>query len=398
MRKIIITTLILIVLCFTTGFAQSLKFTITGTIQGIQKGDTLHFEKILLPSFESEAAFDIIVDKDGSFKYSGTHPHTQYYAIQYLPVGAPVEYSNKKSIEIIIKDGNINIEGRRDYIYYSNITNNFYDKDFVKIQQLEDSLNMAHDIIYNAMSDQTQETKITLELYNKYSSFAADNANHYKRLETMRKTYEESTTNEYKAYELCTKFTYPLKKLEEGYAKLDSKGKKSYYGTLLDSIIKKLRTIDSGQPAPDFNLVLRDEGGKISLADFKGKYLFIYFYGTSYSSIESDKYIVDLYKKNMDTLEVIGVTESQNLVNQAFDNIIVNGSPDMKKGITSMLVHPWKYKVNLEDEKNRDIITTYNVTGIPFFILISPDGKIVARGFFEAFNKANATLNSLSRP
>lgn len=397
MKKLLIISLAAAAFCSNTSFAQSLKFSITGEIEGIQKGDTLHFEKILLPSFESEPAFDIIVDKNGSFKYNGTHPHTQYYAIQYRPIGAPVEDSNKKSIEIIIKDGTIRIEGRRDYIYYSKVTNSFYDKDFAKIQELSDSLDMAQNMIYNAMSDKTQDTKITLELYNKYSSFTTDNASHYQRLDALRKAYDGSAKNEYKAYELCTRFTYPLKKLEEGYNQLDSKGRKSYYGTVLNSIIEKLRTLSPDQPAPDFKLGTRDEGRTVSLADFKGKYLFIYFYGTSYSSIESDKYIVDLYKRNADTLEVIGITESQSLVNQAFDNLIINGSPDMKKGITSMLVHPWKYKVNLEEGKNRDIVTTYNVTGIPFFILISPDGKIVARGFFEAFNKANAVLNALSR-
>lgn len=396
-RSFVIRTLIILSLCANTAFAQSVKFTVTGNIQGIQKGDTLRFSKISLPSFESEKAFDIIADKDESFKYSGTHPHTQYYIIQYFPVGTPIDDISRKGMEIIIKDGNIKIEGRRDYIYYSTITNSFYDKELTKIKMLEDSLELARNMIYNAMSDKNQDPKITMELYQKYSTFPADNAAQYKRLESMRNAYNASASNEYKAYLLCTGFAESLDNLEAGYNKLDNKARKSYYGTLLQSIITKLKKLAPGEPAPGFTLTTRDEE-KISLADFKGKYLLIYLFGTSFNSVETDPYIVNLYKANKDKLEVIGLTESMDMVNKAFDNIIVNGSSDMKKGITSMLIHPWKNKVELEQYDNKEILDTYSITGIPFFILISPDGKIAARGFFEAFNAAKAILSGAPVP
>ena len=69
----------------------------------------------------------------------------------------------------------------------------------------------------------------------------------------------------------------------------------------------------------------------------------------------------------------------------------------MKKGIASMLVHPWKNKVELEQYDNKKILDTYSITGIPFFVLIAPDGKIAARGFFEAFNAAKAILRGATR-
>lgn len=391
-RSFVIRTLIILSLCANAGFAQSLKFTITGNIQGIQKGDTLRFSRILLPSFESEKAFDIIVDKDESFKYSGTHPHTQYYIIQYLPVGAPIDDISRKGMEIILKDGNIKIDGRRDYIYYSTITNSFYDKELTTIKRLEDSLELARNMLYNAMSDKNQDPKIIMELYQKYSTFPADHASQYKRLDDLRNAYNVSASNEYRAYELCTGFAESLENLEAGYNKLDNKTRKSYYGTLLQSIIAKLKSLAPGEPAPDFTVTTRDEE-KISLADFKGKYLLIYLFGTSFNSVETDPYIVDLYKAHKDTLEVIGLTESMDMVNKAFDNIIVNGSSEMKKGIASMLVHPWKNKVELEQYDNKKILDAYSITGIPFFVLIAPDGKIAARGFFEAFNAAKAILS-----
>lgn len=392
MNKPAVLTLIILSLCAGGGLAQSLKFTITGDIQGIQKGDTLRFSRILLPSFETEKAFDIIVENENSFKYSGTHPHTQYYMIQYLPVGPFLEDGSRKSMEIVIKDGNVKINGRRDYIYYSSVTNSFYDKELTKIKMLEDSLELARNMIYSAMSDKNQDPKITMELYQKYNSFPTTHARQYEQLTSMSQAYSASAANEYMAYSLCMGFAEPLENLEAGYQKLDKKTKQSYYGKLLASIINNLQALSPGQPAPDFALTTRDEE-KISLANFKGKYLLIYLFGTSFSSVESDRYVVDLYKAHKDKLEVIGLTESMDQINKAFDNIIVNGTQPMKKGITSMLIHPWKNKVELEQYDNKRILETYSITGVPFFVLITPDGKIAARGFFEAFNKANAILS-----
>lgn len=374
MKKLIIIALSLTALCSVTSFAQSLKFTITGTIQGIQKGDTLRFVRILLPEFEGEKAFDIIVDKEGAFKYSGTHPHTQYYLIQYIPIGTPLEDASRTGMGLVIKDGNIVIDGRRDYIYYSNIKNSFYDKELEKIKTLEDSLELARNMIYNAMQEKSQDPQIIMELYNKYNQFAINHTNQYKRLDDMRAAYELSASNEYMAYELCTRLNEPLDQLEAGYQKLDTKSKKSYYGTLLNTIIAKLKSLSPGQPAPNFSLITRDEE-KITLTDFKGKYLLLYLFGTSYDSVEADPYIVDFYKRYKDKLAVIGITESMEMINKAFDNIIINGSPAMKKGITSMLIHPWKNKVELEQYDNKDILNTYSIVGTPFFVLISPDGK-----------------------
>lgn len=386
-------TLLLFSFFVGTAVAQPHKFTITGNIQGIQKGDTLRFSRILLPSFVSEPAFDIIVNSDDNFKYSGTHPHAQYYVVQYLPVGTPLQEGSRKNMELVIKDGNIKITGRRDYIYYSAVVNSFYDKELTRIKMLSDSLELARDMIYSAMSDKTQSPQTTMELYQKYTAFPTENAGHFERLGKMQEAYGASANNEYKAFELCTGFAEPLDKLQAGYNQLDGKTRKSYYGTLLSSIIEKLKKLAPGNPAPDFALTTRDEA-KISLANFKGKYLLIYLFGTAYSSVENDPYVVNLYKAHKDKLEVIGLTESMDLINKSFDNIIVSGTPSMKKGITGMLIHPWKYKVELDQFDNNRILETYNITGVPFFILISPDGNIIARGFFEAFNQANAILSA----
>ncbi|MEF9930810.1 MAG: hypothetical protein RR770_00705 [Bacteroidales bacterium] len=393
MKKSIILTLIAVTLYSSAIFAQSLKFTITGNIEGIKKGDTLRFERVSLPSYESEKAFDIIIEKDGVINYNGKHLHTQYYTIKYLPIGTPIENLNRTRIDIVIKDGDIDITGRRDYIYYATVTNNFYDKSLQKIMVLGDSLEMAKNMIYSAMGEKDQDPKITLQLYTKYSSFAQDNANQYKRLANMSAAYKPSPASEYMAYDICTKFTNPLDSLETGYNKLSSKAKKSYYGTLLSTIIDKYKSLAPGESAPDFELITRDEE-KITLANFKGKFLMIYLFGISSGSIESDPYVVDFYKKHKDTLNIIGITESMNAVNKTFDNLLINGSPEMKKGITSMLIHPWKNKVELEEYDNKKIIDLYSITGMPFFILINPNGKIVTRGFYEAFNEASKILSN----
>ena len=97
------------------------NFTITGHISGVQNGDTLRFERILLPGFASEAAFDIIVKQPDRFDYSGVQSHDQQYMMTYLPKEGSAPDCDRTGKMIIITDGDrINLSGRVNDICYWN--------------------------------------------------------------------------------------------------------------------------------------------------------------------------------------------------------------------------------------------------------------------------------------
>lgn len=378
-------------------YAQSLNFSISGKIEGLEIGDTLRFMKINLPNWQNTPEFEIIVKENGVFQYKGSHPHSQYYMMQCFPIGKPIAKSELAGLVILIKSGETLIDGVRDDIYLSNLKNEFYDKGFAKVKALEDSLSRERSLILRELNRKQKEkdTVGQVRLADAFNTFYDINANHFKRLKTLRNTYKTSISNEYLAGELCMSASSPLDTLKKGYAKLSEDVKNSYYGTLLKSIIEKIKQSEPGQPALHFTLTTL-AGNKISLSDFKDKYLLIYHFGLCPGSMQVDSMVTDLYINNRDKLEVIGLTESMNSLKEMCKNLKAGDSimgMDLKKIMTNMTSHRWPYEAETTQIDNTYISDLYNIQGLPFFIFISPDGKIVARGYWEAFRTAQATFN-----
>ena len=65
--------------------AYARGFRLEGRIEGLQAGDTLRFERILLPSWKYGPGFDVVVRKPGAFRHRGKSEHDQYYLMTYRP-------------------------------------------------------------------------------------------------------------------------------------------------------------------------------------------------------------------------------------------------------------------------------------------------------------------------
>ena len=61
------------------------SFELSGRIDGLQVGDTLRFERVLLPEWNYEPAFDVVVGEAGAFAYRGEQAHDGYYSMTYHP-------------------------------------------------------------------------------------------------------------------------------------------------------------------------------------------------------------------------------------------------------------------------------------------------------------------------
>ncbi|MDR2910144.1 MAG: peroxiredoxin family protein [Bacteroidales bacterium] len=187
----------------------------------------------------------------------------------------------------------------------------------------------------------------------------------------------------------------PADTLETYYSRLDTPTRNSHYGVLLRKKIDDMIRLLPGQPAPDFSVTLPN-GTVMDSEKFRKKYLLIYHWGFCPGSIQREKDATELYNRFKDHFEILGITVSLDAIKEAAQTT----PPDAEfEGINlrttyeSMSVHPW---IDIEDgtDGNHKISEMYAFAGFPYFILISPDGKIVSRGFHETFFEAKEILEN----
>lgn len=373
-------------------WAQTQKINITGRIEGLEKGDTLVFEYTNLPKWDTKEAFRVVISKDNEFRYQGTQDHTQLYLMRYHPIGAAVDPSEKLGLSFIVGEKPVHISGTRRNIYHSSLSGGDYDKQLASILQLEDSLGIARSEVLRKIdiAREAKDQKASAQYGNEFNNFQRINAAHFSRLRAMEAAYCASNSSEYVASELCQQSFKPLEFLQTGYDRLTPEVQKSYYGTLLNSIIAKILSLQPGQTAPDFQLTTID-GKKIGLSDFRGKYLMIYNFGLCPGSMAIDSRVSELHNKYGNKVEVIGMTDSKKDIEALYESTSVGDSlmgMDLHVILKGMTSHPWRYEVLNKVSENEFFGDLYSVQGLPYFIFISPEGKIVDRGFTEVVGKA----------
>lgn len=84
MKKIAL-AMAVVLACGISTAAQEQRFTVSGNIDGLEKGDTLRFRQIILPGWKDGDTFDVVLKKDSRFKYKGTQGHDMYYIMEYPP-------------------------------------------------------------------------------------------------------------------------------------------------------------------------------------------------------------------------------------------------------------------------------------------------------------------------
>ncbi len=133
----------------------------------------------------------------------------------------------------------------------------------------------------------------------------------------------------------------------------------------LTNIYKKVKTLVKGNQSPLFNYENHD-GGETSLSDLKGKYVLINIWATW--SVPSENEMLSLAK----------IEKEYRKKNIAFVSISVDKKTQYetwkKKVIEKKLVG---IQLFANDSWNSQFILDYQIQGIPRFILIDPEGRIV---------------------
>lgn len=385
--------------------ARDQRFSISGKIEGFSKGDTLRVEQIIMPGFKDGDSFDIVLKKDGEFRYRGTQAHDQLYLMTYHPAKGSGPVCSRSGLQLIVTDkDNIKLVGTRDGIYYCTIGGGIYDEpELARYLALSDSLEAARGRLL-AEIDQANAEKDherAREAAEKFNSFYKDNPA-VKREQEMRQAYRENNPqgNPYLLIEYISSMDYsPLETLRETFGKFSRETRESYYGRIFKTRLDHLESIAIGKQAPDFTLILTD-GKKVSKDDFKGQYLLIYNWGMCPGSLSIDGKVIELYRKYGGSgLSVIGLTDSLEDIRE-FNDSTKEGSSvpgaginDLKAVLEGMLDHPWpEAELDTGFPENRQTHDTLGISGLPFFVLIGPDGTILARDFFEAFDRTCGIL------
>ena len=175
--------------------------------------------------------------------------------------------------------------------------------------------------------------------------------------------------------------------------------RQSWYGRKTAAYIEKIESLAPGMPAPEFTLVTTS-GDTLTKPDFAGKYLLFYHWGLCPGSLYIDRQVTDLHDRYSGRgLEVIGLTESVASIREVYETTQTGGDAAMSATLKGMLEHAWP-EVELETDRpeNAAINDSYEVSGWPFFILIGPDGRLLARGFTDAFYDAEEILSGRLDP
>ena len=156
---------------------------------------------------------------------------------------------------------------------------------------------------------------------------------------------------------------YPFIDVEKVYQQYINTCTTPYLKDTLQKYYTDIKRLEPGNPAPGFSLK-NNKGQIVSLNDFKGKVIYIDFWGVGCGPCIYDikNHVPDLHKKYKDK-EVV------------FINICVDANDNEWKEALG------KYDldgINLiaEGWSNNPVCKAYNVRGIPHYILIDKNGKI----------------------
>jgi hypothetical protein len=393
------TTLFSLLVCFAAISGNAMSFTIQGQIDGLMPGDTLTFERLSLPGFEYDFAFNVVVEKQDEFTYTGSHKHIEYYSMTYKPILNKPNYSSRPILTLLIKDGITTLTGTADQIYYCQVQGGLYDNETLqKALQLDNSLGKERgallELHYEA-SAEGDSIKAT-EYLERVNSFGYDRSEDYEKLSLLNNEfYEKYPSSEHTIIHVLRRInSTPFEQSKERYEKMNDEARNSHFGVILKQGIDRIADLQPGNKAPEFHLVAIN-GEEISLNECAGSYVLIYHWGLCPGSIMMNDEVIEFHNKYKDHLIVIGITERMDYIQSVYDNTPPDGKfmdLDLKPVLANMLAHPWLDAELTND--NGKIEKDYAIAGLPYFVFISPDGKIVARDFHQAFYTAKEKIEA----
>lgn len=363
---------------------KSNEFTLSGNIEGLQQGDTLFLSTYSIPEWKEEHVDTIIVKQADEFSFKKEIPYTTFFLFSHVPVNIPPVATHSLGSTLLIAPGDkVQLKGSIHYIAALEKSGGFYQDSLIsRHSNMENALNVEQ---INAYQDivKAEETKQKDTIQKYWAIYSAINSP--KELEDLEKYIaEEVQDNEYSAYLYLKKFSgITATQLEEQLAKYTPEVKTSYMGKRLADMLATLKNIEVGNTPSDFTVVDMDNN-KRSLADYRGKYLLIYYWeafcpGTTWVQLR----LPDLYERFHEKgFEVLGFTPYNFFTKHT----------DLKEDEEYQMLfnHPWA-NVLTDAPENSFMKKEFYFFGTPILMLVSPDGTTLIRGYSE-INKVKKIL------
>lgn len=390
MKKILALVALLAALASCRQTTQTDGFKLSGDLEGLQAGDTLFLKTFLLPDWKEDRVDTILVEKAGTFSAFIPMEHTTFYLLMHQPkVGEPIR-SCIRGAEIIARVGDdIQLKGALNYLGAVYHSGGVYEHSLVaRYDSLVSASNTEMIDIFSQImkyQDAKQNDSVAKygQMYNEYR--------HPSILKVFRDSLALKVNDmEYAAFMYASGFVFDAtyEDVKNRLAQFTPEVQNSYFGQILDKQLLVLKNIGVGFSPAEFTVTDKN-GQKVSLSDYKGKYVLIYHWGLCPGTFWVNPKIMDLYQKYHEKgFEVLGFTRADLL------NSLQGSSDEFKKDerVQGLLNHPWT-TVYTEDEGNGFIAKDLYFSGVPILMLISPDGVTMVRGYTKAYGEVKDILD-----
>ena len=360
---------------------------IDAQVEGLLAGDTILFVQYSIPDWEEVMSDTLIILKDGSFSFNDMISQTSNIIVEHHPKYTQRLESCNRGCQLYARPGDqIQLTGNTEFFPALHKQGGLYnDPRLNRIIELEDSMTIERNKIYRKMI-------YYINLQNTDKAYS-DSIMHYNRAYTNCRSQElkeitkvfRNTINdsEYAALEYLNRLSdVSFPEFKERFSRFTPEILASTTGKILARMLKVKENIEPGNMPPDFT-VTDNNGNKVSLSDYRGKYLLIYHWGLCPGTIWLHPRLLELYKEYHNKgFEVIGFTKDDNLPE------ILKESPETQP----LFDQPW-HTVYTSQENNKFIKEEYYFNGVPILMVISPEGKTLYRGYNEIYQPLSDLLN-----
>ncbi|PZP52451.1 MAG: hypothetical protein DI598_00685 [Pseudopedobacter saltans] len=363
-----------IILFITTGFLMNVNaqkpgnYTITGKINGVKK------VYLYRDGYGSGIIVDsAVANNTGAFFLKGS---TSYIAASDLLVVGDGLYD---VISLFLEEGDIKLNKYGTSYSATGTYDNDLNIKFITEKELFDAsntitsyydgANRVNEKISDLGKDEKPDEKLIQKLQDSAAYFEMPISKYNILRSQKTKDFINKHPQTYVAARLLFRFagsdtSFTL----NSYNNLGSKIQSSYLGQKLYKEMHAYVPLEIGIEAPNFTTT-DIQGQKISLVDFKGKYVLLDFWATWCGPCRAaNPHLIELYNQYRDKgLEIIGIAD---------DNNNVDG---WEKTVKMDKIGIWKQilcKTTAEDPIN--INTLYKIHTLPTQYLIDKDGKIIA--------------------
>jgi len=358
--------------------ANAQQFTLSGKLTGEPDAQVIFG----YTSNDGKSVKDSTILHNGTFTFKG---NINGGVLGYIYVADKSSKSQvgerANSVQIFLEPGNITVAGSFDNLPELKFTGSTSQTEYEALAELFKPSNAEMDAIEKKwLANQQELFKIMkIDKYDKRLdaiNSTMDSLNDILVANTKKITRQfiAGNPNSYvSAYELSLfKTRWKIKDVTAIYKSLSPDMQNSYYGKQVQNIIAGIESSSGGKAAKNFTSV--DINGKsISLADFKGRYVLLDFWGSWCAPCRaSTPHIKDLFTKyHKAGLDVLAI---------AVDDKPKDWKEAIEKDGTgiwhNIMIEEGKYKAT--NDPNR-IDETYNIHVYPSKVLVGKDGVIIGR-------------------